>query len=253
MMSNRSISVDVNFYVTCIGDALKSQMAKDSVLLLEKLGCRIHFLEKQGCCGQPAINSGYIQNAKPAMKMLIETFEANEFPIISPAGSCTYAIKGYAKYLADEPEWALRAERVANRMFDLTSFIVKQLDIVDVGASLNGKAVYHPSCSLFRKMGVKEEPLILLRHVKGLELLPFTDMETCCGFGGTFSVKMAEISGEMVKEKVHHIMEVKPDYLIGADVSCLLNIGGRLEREGHPVKVLHIAQVLMSHEEELCR
>lgn len=188
--------MDVNFYVTCIGDALKSHMARDSVLLLEKLGCRVHFLEKQGCCGQPAINSGYIENAKPAMKKLIETFEVNDYPIISPAGSCTYAIKGYSKYLANEPDWAIRAEKIANRMFDLTSFIVNQLGILDVGASLKGKAVYHPSCSLFRKMGVKEEPIKLLQHVKGLELLPFEDMETCCGFGGTFSVKMAEISGK---------------------------------------------------------
>ncbi|EMR3815531.1 (Fe-S)-binding protein [Proteus mirabilis] len=244
--------MDVNFYVTCIGDALKSQMARDSVLLLEKLGCRVHFLEKQGCCGQPAINSGYIKDAIPAMKNLIKTFEVNDYPIISPAGSCSFAIKSYAKYLVNEPDWAIRAEKIANRMFDLTSFIVNQLNIVDVGASLKGKAVYHPSCSLFRKMGVKEEPLTLLRYVKGLELLPFDNMETCCGFGGTFSVKMAEISGEMVKEKVHHIMDVHPDYLIGADVSCLLNIGGRLEREGRPVKVMHIAQVLMSNEEELC-
>lgn len=118
--------------------------------------------------------------------------------------------------------------------------------MTDVGARLPGKAVYHPSCSLFRKLGVTEEPIMLLNHVEGLELLPFHAQETCCGFGGTFSVKMAEISGEMVKEKVSHMMEAKPDYLIGADVSCLINIGGRMHREGIPVKVMHIAEVLMS-------
>ncbi|KHN62532.1 hypothetical protein OI70_01325 [Dickeya fangzhongdai] len=238
--------MNVNFFVTCIGDALKSRMARDSVLLLEQLGCRVNFPERQGCCGQPAINSGYIRDALPGMKTLIATLEENDDPIISPAGSCTNAIRHYADWLAEEPEWARRAERVAGRMVDLTSFIVNQLGVTDVGASLPGKAVYHPSCSLFRKLGVREEPLTLLRQVRGLELLPFHAQETCCGFGGTFSVKMAEISGEMVKEKVAHMMEAKPDYLIGADVSCLINIGGRLRREGHAVQVLHIAEVLMS-------
>lgn len=139
--------MNVNFFVTCIGDALKSRMARDSVLLLEKLGCRVNFPEKQGCCGQPAINSGYIKEAIPWMKNLIAALEDNDAPIISPAGSCTYAVKSYPTYLADEPEWASRAEKVAARMQDLTSFIVNTLGVVDVGASLQGRAVYHPSCS----------------------------------------------------------------------------------------------------------
>jgi L-lactate dehydrogenase complex protein LldE len=238
--------VNINFFVTCIGDALKSQMARDSVLLLEQLGCRIHFPEKQGCCGQPAINGGYIKEAIPGMKNLISVLEENDDPIISPASSCTYAIKNYASYLAQEPQWALRAENVANRMVDLTSFIVNQLGVTDVGARLPGRAVYHPSCSLFRKMGVREEPVTLLKNIRELELLPFENQETCCGFGGTFSVKMAEISGEMVKEKVKHMVDVQPDYLISADVSCLINIGGRIQREGHSIKLMHIAQALMS-------
>ncbi|MBP9642720.1 MAG: (Fe-S)-binding protein, partial [Budvicia sp.] len=155
-------------------------------------------------------------------------------------------IKSYPAYLADEPEWAARAKAVADRMRDLTTFIVHTMGIVNVGARLPGKAVYHPSCSLSRKLGVVEEPLTLLRNVEGLELLPIVNQETCCGFGGTFSVKMSEISGEMVKEKVEHIMDVVPDFVIGADTSCLINISGRLTREKRPVKVMHIAEVLMS-------
>ncbi|WP_395755981.1 (Fe-S)-binding protein [Edwardsiella ictaluri] len=238
--------MNVNFFVTCLGDALKSRMARDSVLLLEQLGCTVHFPEKQGCCSQPAINGGYVEDAIPGMKTLIRALEENDDPIISPAGSCTYAVKSYPSYLSDEPGWALRAERVANRMVDLTSFIVNSLGVQDVGAHLPGRAVYHPSCSLLRKMKVRDEPLTLLSHVRGLELLPFPAAETCCGFGGTFSIKMAEISGEMVKEEVSHMMEAQPEYLIGADISCLINIGGRLQREGLPVKVMHIAEVLMS-------
>ncbi|QIW16663.1 hypothetical protein A4G20_10155 [Pasteurellaceae bacterium RH1A] len=241
---------NVNFYVTCIADMAKSNVAKSSVLLLEKLGCQITFLEKQGCCGQPAINSGYTKQALEGMKNLVETFEVNDYPIVAPAGSCVSAIKHYPEYFEHQglPDWAARSQKVADRFFDLTDFIVNQLGVTDVGASLHGKAVYHPSCSLFRKLGVKDEPLALLRNVKGLELEPIANQETCCGFGGTFSVKMAEISGEMVKEKVMNIMSVRPTYLIGADVSCLMNIGGRLSRENQNVKVMHIAEVLLSQE-----
>ena len=220
--------MNVNFYVTCIADVVKSGVAKNTVLLLEKLGCNVIFLEKQGCCGQPALNSGYTKQAIPGMKNLVETFEVNDYPIVAPAGSCVYAIVA--------------------RFCDLTDFIVNKLGVTDVGAYLPGKAVYHPSCSLTRKLGIVDEPIALLKGVKGLDLIPIHNQQTCCGFGGTFSVKMAEISGEMVKEKVEHIEEVEPQYLIGADVSCLLNIGGRLQREGSKIKVMHIAEVLMQGE-----
>ena len=161
-------------------------------------------------------------------------------------------MKSYPEYFTrfGEPEWAKRAEKVAARFCDLTDFIVNKLGKTDVGARLKGKAVYHPSCSLTRKLGVVDEPLALLKNVKGLELMPIHNQNTCCGFGGTFSVKMAEISGEMVTEKVVNISEVDPDYLVGADVSCLLNIAGRLSREGKNVKVMHIAEVLMQEEGE---
>lgn len=239
--------MNVNFYVTCIADIVKSGVAKNTVLLLEKLGCQITFLEKQGCCGQPAINSGYTKQALAGMKVLVETFEVNDYPIVAPAGSCVYAIKNYPEYFErfGENDWAARAKKVAARFHDLTDFIVNVLGVTNVGARLTGKAVYHPSCSLSRKLGIVNEPLTLLQNVKGLELLPIHNQQTCCGFGGTFSVKMAEISGEMVTEKVAHISEVDAEYLIGADVSCLLNIGGRLSREGKNIKVMHISEVLM--------
>lgn len=238
--------MDVNFFSTCIGDAVKARMARSCVLLLESLGCRIHFPEGQTCCGQPALNSGYITQALPGIKRNIEAFEVNDFPIVSPAGSCTYAVKNYAQWLADEPEWQRRAERLSSRIVDLTTFIVNTLGVVDVGARLPGPAVYHPSCSLSRKLGVTEEPLALLKHVRDLELIPFKGQDICCGFGGTFAVKMAEISGALVSEKAQNMLDVHPDYLIGADSSCLLNIGGRLHRLGAKVRVMHIAEVLMS-------
>ncbi|QUM78507.1 (Fe-S)-binding protein [Moritella sp. 24] len=237
----------VNFFVTCLCDVVKSNVAKKTVLLLEQLGCEVLFPKEQGCCGQPSLNSGYIESSKPAMKSLIRAFEGNEYPIVTPAGSCAAAVKKYPEYLADEPEWAARAQAVSDRLFELTQFIVNELNIENVGAKLPGRGVYHPSCSLIRKLGVREEPLKLLGNVEGLELVGIKNQETCCGFGGTFSIKMSEISGEMVKEKAMNIDAVTPDYLIGADVSCLMNIAGRLSREGKTVKVLHIVDVLMSN------
>ena len=245
-MTITPINREVEFFATCLGDALKSRAMKCSVLLLEELGVRVHFAQRQTCCGQPTINSGYIDQSIPAIKNNIELFERSDLPIIVPAGSCAYTMKSYAKYLRDEPEWAARAEQVGARIMDLTTYIVKELGVVDVGARLPGRAVYHPSCSLTRKMHVTQEPLQLLEHVKYLELLPFEGEDTCCGFGGTFAVKMSEVSGAMVSEKVDNMMAVTPDYLIGADVSCLMNIEGRMRRIGSPVKVLHIAEVLMS-------
>jgi len=236
----------VNFFATCLCDTVKAEVAKKAVLLLEQLNCEVIFPEKQGCCGQPSLNSGYIEGSKPAMKAMIEAFEVNSHPIVTPAGSCAASIKKYPDYLADEPEWAARAQKLADRLFELTQFVVNEIGIEKVGARLPGRAVYHPSCSLIRKLGVREEPLKLLANVEGLEMLPIKNQETCCGFGGTFSVKMSEISGEMVKEKVAHIAAVEPDYLIGADISCLINIAGRMSREGKPVKVMHIVDVLMS-------
>lgn len=236
----------VNLFVTCLCDAVRADVAKQSVLLLERLGCEVEFPENQSCCGMPAINSGYIASSLPAMQSMIKAFEVNDDPIIVPAGSCGAMLKNYPLYLKED-EWHERAVAVANRVHELTSFIVDELGVEDVGAHLDGKAVYHPSCSLLRKMHVIEQPLKLLSHVRGLSLLPIKNQETCCGFGGTFSVKMPEISAAMVTEKVRHISDVSPDYLIGADVSCLINIGGRMHREGKPIKVMHIAQVLMSH------
>lgn len=239
----------VNLFATCIGDVVKANTLKKTVLLLEKCGCEVIFPTRQTCCGQPGLNSGYAEGSIPAVKNLIEAFEENEDLIVAPAGSCVNAIRKYPYLFAEDDHWRDRAQRLANRIYDLTEFLVNVLHVTDVGAKLEGKAVYHPSCSLWRKLGVVEEPLALLHAVKGLELVAIQDQETCCGFGGTFCVKMFQVSGEMVKEKAEHIIDVEPDYLIGADASCLMNIGGRLSRLKKPIKVLHLVDVLVSDEE----
>lgn len=218
-------------------------VGKATVELLERLGCEVEFPESQICCGQPAYNSGYVKDAKEAMKNMIRTFEKAEY-VVTPSGSCATMFKEYPNVFKDEPLWEERAKKLARKTYELTQFIVEVLKIENVGAKLKGKATYHTSCHMTRLLGVKDAPFILLKNVEGLEVIPLKNSHSCCGFGGTFSVKMAEISEQMVDEKVQNVEETGADYLIGADCGCLMNIGGRIDRKGKQVKVLHIAEVL---------
>ncbi|MGJ7034218.1 (Fe-S)-binding protein [Anoxybacillus eryuanensis] len=237
--------MNVTLFVTCLVDLFHVNVGKATVELLERLGCTIHFPEAQTCCGQPAYNSGYVKEAKEAMKHMIRTFEHAEY-IVTPSGSCATMFKEYPHIFKGDSEWEERAQRVANKTYELTQFIVDVLKIEDVGARLQGKATYHTSCHMTRLLGVKDAPLTLLQHVKGLDVVPLPNAHNCCGFGGTFSVKMGPISEQMVDEKIQCIEQVEADYLIGADCGCLMNIGGRIERKGKPIRVMHIAEVLNS-------
>jgi L-lactate dehydrogenase complex protein LldE len=235
----------VSLFVTCLVDLFHSNVGQSTVELLEKLGCEIDFPSKQTCCGQPAYNSGYVKESKEAMKNMIETFQHAEY-VISPSGSCASMFKEYPRIFAGDPVWEEKALNLASKTYELTQFIVEILKREDVGATLKGTATYHSSCHMTRLLGVSDAPLSLLKNVKGLECIPLRNSHDCCGFGGTFSVKMGQISEQMVDEKVHWIEETDAEYLIGGDCGCLMNIGGRMERKGTPVKVMHIAEVLNS-------
>lgn len=176
---------------------------------------------------------------------MIEAFEHAEY-VVSPSGSCAYFFKEYPHIFKGDPIWERKAQALADKTYELTQFIVEVLGVKNVGASLKGKATYHTSCHMTRLLGVKEAPMELLKNVEGLEFteLPFKDK--CCGFGGTFSVKMTHISEQMVDEKVQCVEETEADILIGADAGCLMNIGGRIDRKGKPIRVMHIAEVLNS-------
>lgn len=235
----------VTLFATCLVDMFQGNVGKATVELLEHLGCEIDFPQNQICCGQPSYNSGYVEETKPAMKKMIETFQDAEY-IVCPSGSCAYMFHEYQHIFQDDPVWGPKAKELAAKTYELTQFIVDVLKIEDVGATFHGKVTYHTSCHMTRLLGVKKAPFQLLKHVRGLEYVELPGKENCCGFGGTFSVKMGQISEQMVDEKVYHIEETGADYLIGADAGCLLNIGGRIGRKGKPIKVLHIAEVLNS-------
>ncbi|MDR7236068.1 (Fe-S)-binding protein [Neobacillus drentensis] len=235
----------VTLFATCIVDMFQSNVGKATVELLERLGCEIDFPESQVCCGQPSYNSGYVKETKEAMKRMIDTFIDAEY-IVSPSGSCITMFHEYQHIFKGDPVWEPKAKRLAEKSFELTQFIVDVLKIEDVGARFEGSVTYHTSCHMTRLLGVKKAPMILLSNVKGLKFTELPGKEQCCGFGGTFAVKMAQISEQMVDEKVRHVEETGAEYLIGADVACLMNIGGRIDRVGKPIKVMHIAEVLNS-------
>jgi L-lactate dehydrogenase complex protein LldE len=233
----------VSLFATCLVDMFQGNAGKAAVELLERLGCEIDFPETQVCCGQPAYNSGYVKESKEAMKRMITAFEHADY-VVSPSGSCAYMFHEYPHVFKGDPLWEPRAKKLAEKTYELTQFIVEVLNVDDVGARLTGKATYHTSCHMTRLLGVKEAPMRLLRNVKGLEFEELPGKEQCCGFGGTFSVKMAQISEQMVDEKVGHVEETEAEILIGADAGCLMNIGGRIGRQGKPIRVMHIAEVL---------
>lgn len=235
----------VSLFATCLIDMFNSNAGKATVELLEHLGCEVDFPAAQICCGQPAYNSGYVKESKEAMKKMIMAFENAEY-VVSPSGSCATMFKEYPHIFKDDLNWKIKAENLASKTYELTQFIVDVLKVEDVGARLDAKATFHTSCHMTRLLGVKDAPMILLRNVKGLEFTPLPNKQNCCGFGGTFSVKMGQISEQMVDEKVQCIEETESEYIIGADPGCLMNIGGRIERKGKPIKVMHIAEVLNS-------
>lgn len=235
----------VSLFATCLVDMFQPNVGKATVELLERLGCEVDFPESQVCCGQPAYNSGYTKESKEAMKRMIATFEKSEY-VVSPSGSCAYMFHEYPHVFKGDPVWEPKAKRLAAKTYELTQFIVEVLKIEDVGATFKGNVTFHTSCHMTRLLGVKEAPMTLLKNVRGLQLTELPGKEQCCGFGGTFSVKMSQISEQMVDEKVCHVEETNADFLIGADAGCLMNIGGRIQRQGKPIQVLHIAEVLNS-------
>lgn len=235
----------VTLFATCLVDMFKGDVGRATVELLEHLGCEIEFPTTQVCCGQPSYNSGYVEQSKMTMQNMITAFENAEY-IVTPSGSCAYMFKEYPHIFKGDLIWEERAINLANKTYELTEFIVNVLKVNDVGAKLHGKATYHTSCHMTRLLGVKTAPIQLLKHVEGLEYVELPGKERCCGFGGTFAVKMGNISGQMVDEKVNNIEEIDADILIGADAGCLINIGGRINRMGKPIRVMHIAEVLNS-------
>ena len=244
------MTIKISFFATCLGDTVFPNIGIHSVQLLEKLGCEVSFNPKQTCCAQPLVNSGFHEKAKKSMRSLMGALlDSDSEYVVAPSGSCVLQVKEYPKFFKGDPVWEPLAKELAGKIWEITDFIVNVLGVIDLGARLQGRAAYHPSCHMTRLLGVKEPPLTLLANIQDLELVSFEGQDKCCGFGGAFAVKLGPLSGAMVAEKVENIAQANVDYFIGADAGCLMNIEGRIRRQGYDIKVLHIVNALVMNQE----
>jgi L-lactate dehydrogenase complex protein LldE len=244
MGSSSSERPRVALFVTCLVDLIRPTVGFAGVKLLEAAGCDVAVPIGQTCCGQPAYNSGDKATAADLARQTIAALEEFDF-VVAPSGSCAGMLKAhYPELLAKDPAWNGRATRLAERTHELISFLTDVRGVSRVKASLAARATYHDSCSGLRELAIKDQPRKLLASVEGLELVEMNDCEICCGFGGTFSIKFPEISNAIVEKKCASIAEVGPDLVLAGDLGCLMNIAGKLRRQGRTIEVRHIAEVL---------
>ncbi|OEY23350.1 (Fe-S)-binding protein [Corynebacterium sp. Marseille-P4321] len=243
----------VALFSTCIGDALFPDAHKASAIVLSRLGYEVVFPEQQTCCGQMHINTGYQEQAMPIIETYVDAFADPSIDyVVAPSGSCTGAVREQHVRLAERfGDKALvdGAQIAANKTYDLSEFIVDVAGTYDVGAFFPHRVTYHSSCHSRRFIKVGDRPTELLRHVAGLELVDLPNEEECCGFGGTFAVKMKEVSAAMVSDKVRHIKETDAEYVTAGDSSCLMNIAGAMHRQRNGIRAVHMAEILASTKE----
>lgn len=237
-------ATSASLYVTCIVDQLYPQVGISVVRVLRKLGVNVDFPPDQTCCGQPLFNSGFNTQARRLASRVLRSFGDAEYVVV-PSGSCAAMMRVfYPELFEDDPELHRRAQQLSAKVYEFSEFLVKVLQVSDVEVAGSGIATYHPSCHLLRELGVREEPQKLLSQVDGLDLTDLPERESCCGFGGTFSVKYPHISEGMLEEKVNNVLATGADTLVSCDMSCLMHIGGALSRQERQVEVKHLAQVL---------
>jgi L-lactate dehydrogenase complex protein LldE len=231
-------------FATCIVDQLYPKVGVSVVRVLRRLGVEIDFPMDQTCCGQPLYNSGFTRQARSLARRVLRSFKNSDYVVV-PSGSCAAMIRVfYLDLLRDNAALLQQAQELSPRVYEFSEFLVKVLGVEDLGASYPGTAAYHPSCHLLRELEVREEPRRLLRHVRDLQLRELPQEETCCGFGGTFTVKFPHISQGMLDDKIANITATGADTLVSCDMSCLMHIAGALGRRGSEMNVRHLAQVL---------
>lgn len=234
----------VGLFATCLVDLFRPSVGFAAVKLLEQAGCEVHVPIAQTCCGQPAYNSGDRADTREIAEQVIEAFEGFDF-VVAPSGSCAAMLKKhYPELFAKDPAWADRATAFSEKCHELISFLTDVMMVRETGAALAAKVTYHDSCSGLRELGISEQPRKLLKKVDGLELAEMPDSNVCCGFGGAFCVKYPDISNAIVTKKVTNIATSEADLLLAGDLGCLMNMAGKLKREGSSVEVRHVAEVL---------
>lgn len=235
----------IQLLATCLVDHLFPRVGLAAATVLERCGVEVTVPAGQTCCGQPALNAGFTDEARRMARHTVDVLTADDAPVVVPSGSCADMIVHHAPgLLAGEASYASRARAVAARTHELTQFLVDVAKRPDCGACVAGSAVYHPSCHGLRALGVDRQPRELLARVRELEVRPLRDAETCCGFGGLFAVKMSDVSGAMLERKIACLEESAAEMVVATDMSCLMHIAGGLRRRGSRVQVRHLAEVL---------
>ncbi|WCT09929.1 (Fe-S)-binding protein [Mucilaginibacter jinjuensis] len=233
----------VELFIPCFIDQMYPGTAFNTVKVLEKAGCKVTYNTAQTCCGQPAFNAGFWDDAKAIGSKFLDDFSADSV-IVSPSASCTGMVRNYYNDLFTNTAVHNKCRAVQGNIYELSDFLINILNVDYFGAELEGHAVYHDSCSALRECKIKAEPRQLLSKVHGLELVDLPDNETCCGFGGTFAVKFDAISSAMAQQKVDFALAANADYIISTDASCLLHLQSYIDKQQLPIKTMHLADVL---------
>jgi L-lactate dehydrogenase complex protein LldE len=235
----------VQIFIPCFVDQLYPETAFNMVRVLEKAGCTVEYNGNQTCCGQPAFNAGFWNESKAVCTKFLKDFSGSDY-IVAPSASCVGFVRNYYAQLFDNSSLHHEVADIGKRIFELSEFLVNVLKIENFGAVLPGKATYHDSCAGLRECRIKTEPRTLLSYVKDLELVEMNDVETCCGFGGTFAVKFESISIAMGEQKVENALATEAQYLISTDLSCLMHLQGYIKQKGYNLQAMHLADVLAS-------
>lgn len=236
--------MQVQLFIPCFIDQFYPQTGINTLRLLEKAGCQVSYNSAQTCCGQPAYNSGYLDEATQLAKKFLSDFDSH-IPVVSPSASCTgYVREHYGKLLQNNSAFVNKHNALKENIFELSDFLVNKLNIVDFNATFPHTVTYHDACSALREYGIRNEPRLLLQQVKGLTLVEMNECETCCGFGGTFSVKHPDISAAMAEKKVQSALETGVEYIVSTEASCLMHIDGYISKHKLPIKCIHLADVI---------
>lgn len=237
--------MQVQLFIPCFVDQLFPETAFNMVKVLEKACCDVVYNQSQTCCGQPAFNAGFWEDAKSVASKFIKDFEGSDC-IVAPSASCVGFVRNYYAQLFENSSQHNLVKNLSTRIYEFTEFLTDILKIENFQARLNVKATYHDSCAGLRECKIKEGPRNLLKNVKGLQIVEMAETETCCGFGGTFAVKFDAISAAMAEQKLNHAMETGASHIISTDLSCLMHLQGVITKKNLPLTTIHIADVLAS-------
>lgn len=246
--------MQVELFIPCFIDQVKPSIAFDMIKVLEKAGCHVLYNTEQTCCGQPAYSAGYVADAREVAEKFVQEFPLGdpdkpfakpvEKPIVSPSASCVGMVKNHYNSIFQNTSLHNQCRKVQKNMFELSEFLVNQLQRSNLELYFPAKVTYHDSCSALRELRIKDAPRVLLQQVEGLQLIEMEDTETCCGFGGTFSFKFEPLSVSMAQRKVDHALATGAEYIVSTDYSCLMHLEAYIQKNNLPIKVLHLAELL---------